>query len=114
MSVIWMASFDHGTVAGLAVGNTGIKVFDSVATPAVTTSNPRTGGYALNLTGTSAIRNVALNSNTLGSPAALAASFWVKFPSALPSNSPDLCCFSTSGNDGFMFFQIDNSKLDVT
>jgi hypothetical protein len=108
-----MASFDYGSVAGLAVGPAGFKVFDSVATPAVTTSNPRTGGYALNLTGTTAVRNAALTSSTLGSPAALAASFWVKFPSALPSNSPDLCCFSTNGNDGFMFFQASNSKLGV-
>lgn len=113
MSVIYCTGFDYGTVAGISNGNTGNKVWDSVSTPAVTTSNPRSGAYALNLTGTSAIRSVTLNSNTLGSPTALAASFWVKFPSALPSNSPDLCCFSTNGNDGFMFFQASNSKLGV-
>src|SRR5690349_15487457 len=110
MSVIWMASFDYGSVAGIAVGTAGSKVFDSVTTPAVTTSSPRTGGYALNLTGTTAVRNAALTSATLGGPAALTASFWVKFPSALPSNSPDLCCFSTNGFDGFMFYQASGTR----
>lgn len=112
-SVIWCSSFDYGTTVGMTVGTAGSKIFDAVSTPAVTTTSPHTGTYALNLTGTTAIRSVTLTSSTLGGPAALVASFWVKFPTSLPSNSPDLCCFSTNGNDGFMFYQAAGTKLGV-
>lgn len=113
MAVIWCSGFEFGTTAGITTGPAGAKIFDAASTAAFTTSSPRTGTYALNLTGTNAVRSATLTSATLGGPAALTASFWVRFPSALPSNSPDLCCFGTNLHDGFMFYQATGTKLGV-
>lgn len=110
-SLIAVFSFDAGTVAGWTAGNSGNRYFDSVSTPAALSL----GGsdYALSFTGTG-IRNAELTTASLGSVTAAVSVQPIVFPSALPSNSPDVFIGGTTADQVFVFFDQPTGKFKAT
>lgn len=112
-TLVFYTGFNMGRAPSIT-GNLARRYVNVANAAAVTTTNPRTGAYALLLTGASTLTNIELTSGgLLAGGTAVVASFGLMFPSALPSNSPDFCCISTSGNDAFMFYQATGTKLGV-
>lgn len=92
------AGFGMGTTAGWATGNVGNKVFDTVSTPTLVTTNPRTGGYNLQLTSTTAVRKLLWDTNTVGTGKTRGTMvLYVRFPGSLPGNDVVLAGINSAG-----------------
>lgn len=89
MAVRLVTGFEHGTTAGWGTGNTGNKFADQINTsPTITTSNPRTGTYCLEVSASAAAESVLWDTNTLtASQTRLACGFGIYFPTSLPSGT---------------------------
>jgi hypothetical protein len=110
-TLIAVFSFDAGTVAGWTAGNAGNRYFDSVSTPAALSLGG--GDYALSFTGTG-IRNAELTASSLGTVNACHSVQHIVFPTALPSNSPDVFIGSSTNDQVFVYFDQPTSKLKAT
>jgi hypothetical protein len=111
-TLVYCTGFEHGTTAGMATGNAGNRLADFISTPAITTTAPRTGTYALNLTGTGAARVVELDANSFGTTRHHVGGVALKFSGALPSNDLDVITFQTVGSsNGFIRFRNSDDKL---
>lgn len=107
-------SFRRGTAAGLAVGQTGARYVDRIVGTTgtninVSTTSPRTtGGAFCRLTPSAAAAHVGFansgNNGILGSSGTTIASFWFRFPSALPtSDFRILIGIGTAGGQDMIF-----------
>jgi hypothetical protein len=115
-----MAGMEWGTAAGM--GTTGLQSpFDSVAgSPAVVSTNPRSGAYCLELSAAAAVENVAWAASTGALAAYLPSSFdecvarfSIYFPGALPTADVDLFSFEhfTALKGGFIRYRTSGTKL---
>lgn len=111
--LVFWTGFNMGRAPSIT-GNAARRYVNVANAAAVTTTNPRTGAYALLLTGGATVTNIELTSGgLLAGGTSVVSTFWIMFPTSLPANSPDFCCISTSGNDAFMFYQSTGTKLGV-
>lgn len=109
MSVIFATGSDLGRVPS-ATGNAARRYVD--AATGLTVVDLGGGDYVAQMSGTSTINNYQLTSNMLGTPTALVASFKVRFPTSLPSTSPDFCVVgATGGQSAFVFYQNSGTRL---
>lgn len=109
-TLAWWSGFDIGR-APSTTANTGRKYIDTANSPTVSSSNPRTGAYSLQMTGTTVVRDIELSSATLGTVTSIVASFYLMFPSSLPVGSPDVLVISTTGSQLFLFYQASGTRL---
>lgn len=97
-----MAGFEWGTAAGLATGTgagLGNQIFDTIAgSPAIVTTNPRSGSYCLECASSAATEYAQWQgSASIGSGSNIAVlRACVYFPSALPGADVDLFSISTA------------------
>lgn len=107
--------FNFGTTAGWATGNTGNKIFDAITgTPTITTSNPRTGTYALEISASAATEAVAWDSNTIGSGQNRGRVVTgVYFPTSLPAADVVIAQFTVDTLDAQLRYNNDTGKLAV-
>lgn len=111
MSVIFALGPHHGRVPS-ATGNTSRRYVD--ATSSITAVSLGGGEYAVSCSGTTTISNFVVTTNTLGATTQFVGSGKLRFPSALPSTSPDLAVSGSSGGDDlYFFFQQSSSKLAI-
>ena len=93
------AGFEWGTASGIATA-AGQSPFDQVTgTPAIVSTNPRTGVYCLELSGSAAAENLTWISGTgaLGAGASFGVlRVCVLFPSSLPGGDLELCSLETT------------------
>lgn len=102
---------DMGSVAGWATGSNGNKFVDSLSSPTVTDLGG--GAYAITFAGTG-IRNVELNSNTLGTTSGVVSVAPLYFPTSMPGNSPDVWIGSTTNDQVFIYYDQPTGKLMAT
>lgn len=100
-NVVNMAGFEQGLAAGLATGAANAPAFDTIGgTPAIVSTNPRSGSYCLELSSSAAAEWVQwAGAASFGSAGTYAVPrFGVYFPSSLPSGDLDL--FNLAGASG--------------
>lgn len=93
--VLWCSGAEFGTTAGLATGNTGIKIVDAITgSPAVVSTSPRSGAYCFELSSTVAAENMLLSTATgvlSAQPVGVSvARMSISFPTSLPSGDTTL------------------------
>jgi hypothetical protein len=98
-----MWGMEWGTTAGLGTGNSANRVFETVnGSPAIVSTNPRTGSYCLELSASAAIENVQGEQIALPSLPTAAQTPGLRvcfmFPSSLPGADVDICSMSTQGS----------------
>ncbi len=105
--LVTLAGFEWGTAAGLATGNPGNKLFDSiVGSPAVVATSPRSpGAFSLEVTGAATgARNVTWNTGTLGAGGTVLVAVVHLYIATQSSGDNDaICIFPTAGSGGFIW-----------
>jgi hypothetical protein len=113
-TIVACTGFEFGASAGLAVGNAGNKVFDTSLTPTIVASSPRSGGFCLELSSTSATRGVGWTTATFGtSKTHIVGQFCVYFPTSLPAANTDLFQFQCVGPNYVLRYRSSDSTLVV-
>jgi len=118
--------FGFGTATGIASGSTllpGTAPFDAVTgSPAIVTTNPRSGAYCAELSSTSAAEHLTWGYASGGVLAyteptslfAVVARLNVYFPTALPSGDVELCDIIPSGTAGMtLWYRSASQKLAI-
>ena len=115
MALAGILGFGHGTVAGIATGNTDSRYVSAQTGVAVSTSSPKHGTYSASFTGSSVVRNVQLNSSLLvGLDNVVVASGYLYFITSLPTVGADCFVVPTLAGDLFIYFKESNSKMAAT
>lgn len=106
-TLVGVCGFEAGTVAGIATGNTGARLWDSASSPTVVTTSPGSGTYCLELTGTAAVRNVAWNDTGVlasGGAGVAVAGFRFYVPTSLPGSNFNIGTWQSRGSVDMTFF----------
>lgn len=114
----WFTGFQWGTAAGIATGPTNnFPIFSSAAgTPAIVSTNPRTGSYCLELSSTAAAEHLTKNAVSVGSATQQAVRFSIYFPTSLPGADVVLFASEVAAGNGApctVRFKSATSKLSI-
>jgi hypothetical protein len=91
------SGFEHGTVAGIATGTSGSRLFETVSgSPIITSSTPRHGNFCLELPDTAAAHNLTWPAVVIaGTGTRIPARLCFRFVGNLPTADTELASFDT-------------------
>jgi hypothetical protein len=117
VTVLWLAGFEHGSAAWLALGNTDARYVSTAQGVAVVSTDSHSGTYCAELDAVAGVSfdQFSVSTAILGTQADLAGTFYVKFFTSLPTADCDVLLMgnSVSTDDQRLRFRASDSKLIV-